>query len=92
MVDAIGLNCRIQKASEDMTPRSPLVAGAWRAQVHGVDLAWRVFCYSYTPTLFISRSISTWRVAERFFAKFFGFLFDNTSWCYLVFASFFPTH
>ena len=92
MVDAIGLNCGIQKASEDMTLRSPLVAGAWRAQVHGVDLAWRVFCYSYTPTLFTSRSISTWRVAERFFAKFFGFLFDNTSWCYLVFASFFPTH
>ena len=91
MVDAIGLNCGIQKASEDMTPRSPLVAGAWRAQVHGVDLAWRVFCYSYTPTLFTSRSISTWRVAERFFAKFFGFLFNNTSWCYLVFASFFPT-
>ena len=22
---------------EDMTPRSLLVAGAWRAQVHGVD-------------------------------------------------------
>ena len=79
MVDAIGLNCGIQKASEDMTPRSPLIARAWRAQVHGVDLAWRVFCYSYTPTLFTSRSISTWRVAERFFAKFFGFLFDNTS-------------
>ena len=91
MVDAIGLNCGIQKASEDMTPRSPLIARAWRAQVHGVDLAWRVFCYSYTPTLFTSRSISTWRVAERFFAKFFGFLFNNTSWCYLVFASFVPT-
>ena len=26
--------CRIQKVREDMTPRSPLVAGAWRAQVH----------------------------------------------------------
>ena len=37
MADAIGLNCGIQKTSEDKTPRSPLVAGAWRAQVHGVD-------------------------------------------------------
>ena len=26
--------CGIQKTREDMTPRSPLVAGAWRAQVH----------------------------------------------------------
>ena len=35
--------CGIQKASEDKTPRSPLVAGAWRAQVRWVD-------YSCTPT------------------------------------------
>ena len=35
--DAIGLNCGIWKAKEDKTPRSPLVAGAWRAQVYGVD-------------------------------------------------------
>ena len=27
----------IWKVSEDKTPRSPLVAGAWRAQVHWVD-------------------------------------------------------
>ena len=40
--------------------------------------------------LFTSGSISTWRVVERFFAEFFGFLFDNMSWCYLVFASLFP--
>ena len=35
-----------------------------------------IFVYSY---LFTSGSISTWRVAERFFVEFFGFLFDNTS-------------
>ena len=34
---------------------------------------------------------TAWRGAERFFAEFFGFLFDNTSVCYLVFAFFFPT-
>ena len=34
---------------------------------------------------------TAWRAAERFFAEFFGFLFDNTSWYYLVFASFFLT-
>ena len=80
---------QIWKASEDMTLRSPLVAGAWRAQVHWVDQAWRVFCYSCTPTLFSSGLILTWRVTERFFARFFGFLFDNTSWHYLVVASLF---
>ena len=31
-----------------------------------------------------------WRAAERFFGEFFGFLFDNTSVCYFVFAFFFP--
>ena len=33
-----------------------------------------------------------WRVAERFFAEFFDFLYDNTLRCYLVFASFFTSH
>ena len=37
-----------------------------------------------------SGSIIAWKVAERFFAEFFNFLFDNTSACYLVFASLFP--
>ena len=34
---------------------------------------------------------TAWRTTKRFFAKFFGFLFDNTSACYLVYAFFFPT-
>ena len=75
------MNCEIRKVKEGKALRSQLVAGAWRAQVHGVDQAWRVFCYSCTPTLFSSGSISTWRVTERFFTKFFGFFFDNTSRC-----------
>ena len=33
----IGLNYRIKKAKEDNAPRSQLIVGAWRAQVHGVD-------------------------------------------------------
>ena len=37
VVDAIGLNCGILKTREDKTPRSPLVAKAWRTQIHGVD-------------------------------------------------------
>ena len=40
--------------------------------------------------LFTSKSISTRRVAKRFFAEFFSFLFDNISWCYIVFTSLFP--
>ena len=47
--------------------------------------------HSCTPTVFSSGLILNWRVAKRFFTEFFNFLFDNTSWCYLVFASLFPT-
>ena len=43
VADAIGLNCGIRKASEDKTPRSPLVAKAWRAQVHGGRLGLESF-------------------------------------------------
>ena len=56
---------------------------AWRAQVHWVDQAWRVFYYSCIPTLFSSGLLTVWRVAERFFAEDFGSLFDNTSLCCL---------
>ena len=55
----------------------------WRAQVHWVDQGLRVFCYSCILTLFSSRLLTAWRVVERFFAKDFGFLFDNTSLCCL---------
>ena len=82
--------CGIQKAREDMTSKSPLVAGTQRAQVHWVDQSWKVFYYSCTLTLFFSGLISTQRVVERFFTEFFDFLFDNMSQCYLVFASLFP--
>ena len=37
VADAIELNCGIRKAREDKTLLSPLVAGAWKAQVHVVD-------------------------------------------------------
>ena len=37
LVDAIGLNCVIRRVREDKTSLSQLVAGAWRARVHGVD-------------------------------------------------------
>ena len=36
--------------------------------------------------LLSSDRFTAWRAAEKFFAQFFGFLFDNTSRCYLVFA------
>ena len=90
LVDATGLNCGIRKATKDKASRSQLVAGAWRAQVHGVDWAWRVFCYLCTPNLFSNGLILTWRVVERFFTEFFDFLFDNTSQCYLVFTFLLP--
>ena len=59
--------------------------------MHWVDQAWRVFCYSCTPTYYLADQFTVWKAAERFFAEFFDFLFDNTSTCYLVFVFFFPT-
>ena len=52
---------------------------AWRAQVHQVDQAWRVYCCSCIPTTFSSGLLIAWKAAERFYAEGFGFLFDNTS-------------
>ena len=49
--------CGIQKVREDMTLRNSLVVGAWKTQVHWIDQAWRVFCYSCTPTLLSSELI-----------------------------------
>ena len=37
LVEAIGLNCVIQRVRKDKALLSQLVAGAWRDQVHGVD-------------------------------------------------------
>ena len=42
--------CRIWKTSKDKTPRSSLVAGVWRAQVHWIEQVWSVFCYLCIPT------------------------------------------
>ena len=64
--------------------------GAWKAQVHWVDQAWRVFCCSCFPTTFLSGLFTAWRAVERFYAEGFGFLFDNTLCVVLVFASLFP--
>ena len=55
--------------------------GVSRAQVHQVDQASRVFCCSCIPTAFFSGLFTAWRVAVRFYAEGFGFLFDNTSLC-----------
>uniref|UniRef100_A0A7N2MIN7 non-specific serine/threonine protein kinase n=1 Tax=Quercus lobata TaxID=97700 RepID=A0A7N2MIN7_QUELO len=46
-----------------------------------------VYCCPCIPTIFSSGLITAWRVAERFFAEDFGFLFDNTSRVVFVFAS-----
>ena len=48
-----------------------------------------VYCCSCIPTIFSSGLLTALRAAERFYAKGFGFLFDNTSCVVLVFASFF---
>ena len=54
--DALDRYCRIRITSEDKTPRSSLVVGAWRAQVLWVNQAWRVFLISLYSNLFTSGS------------------------------------
>ena len=70
----------IRRARQDTVPRSLVGVGAWR-----------VFCYSCIPTYFLVDQFTAWRAPERFYAEYFGFLFDNTSACYLMFAFFFFT-
>ena len=48
---------RDPKSQRRQSSLSQLVARDWRAQVHWIDQAWRVFYYSCTPTLFSSGSI-----------------------------------
>ena len=62
----------------------------WRAQVHQIDQAWRVFCCSCISTSFFSGLLTTWRATERFYAENFGFLFNNTSLCCLCICIFLP--
>ena len=58
--------------------------------------SWRVKCQAaFRKTSHLARYPqnflpSSWRVTERFFAEFFSFLFNNTSWCYPMFSSLFP--
>ena len=57
LANAIGRYCGIRTTSEDKTPRSPLITGAWRAQVHWEVWAKKVYLLSLYPNLFISGSI-----------------------------------
>ena len=75
------------KLKKKQVRRNLVGVRAWRAQVHQVDQAWRVFCCSCIPTTFFSGLFTAWRAAERFYAEGFGFLFDNISCIVLVFAS-----
>ena len=78
------------KLKKKQVLRNFVGVGAWRAQVHWVDQAWRVFCCSCIPTTFFSGLFTAWRAVERFYAEGFNFLFDNTSCVVFVFASLFP--
>ena len=78
------------KLKKKQVRRNLVGVGSQKAQVHWVNQAWRVFCYSCIPITFFSGLFTTWRMVERFYAKGFCFLFDNTSCVVLVFASLFP--
>ena len=43
------------------------------------------------PNYCLVDQFTAWRAEERFYAEYFGFLFDHTLACYLMFAFFFPT-
>ena len=68
------------KLKKKQVQRNLVGVGAWRAQIHWVDQAWRVFCCSCIPTTFFSGLFTTQRAAKRFYA----------SCVFLVFASLFP--
>ena len=83
-------NCGIRKVRENMVRRN--LVGA--RSLEGLSALGRLgleglLLFMY-PNWFSSGSFTTWSAAERFFAEFFSFLFDNTCRCYLVFASLFP--
>ena len=80
MQQAIAGSSKLEKTRFGVTLLEP---EAWRALVHWVDQAWRAFFYSCIPTSFSSELLTAWRAVESFFAKYFGFLFNNTSLCYL---------
>ena len=69
----IARSCKLEKTRLDLTMLE--------------QEAWRVYCYSCIPTNFPVYHFTAWRVVERFFTKFFSFLFDNTCRCYLTFTS-----
>ena len=87
MLQAIAESSKLKKKQ---VQHNLVGVGAWRAQVHWVDQAWRVFCCSCIPTTFFSGLFTAWRVAERFYAEGFSFLSDNTLCVVFVFASLFP--
>ena len=89
-----GTYCGIRKARED-TVRLNLIRVR---SLEGLDALCRLglegfllFMYpNFILFSFSSGLLTAWRAEERFFVEYFGFLFDNISLRYLVFASFFP--
>ena len=86
-----GTCCEIQRARQDTVPRSLIGVGAWRHRYRGQIRLGRSLANPCIPTDCLVDQFPLERAAERFFAEFFSFLFDNISAYYLVFASFFPT-
>ena len=82
-------NCGIWKVKEDTVLRNLVrersLEGLGALSILGLE----GLLLFMSLNLFSSRSFTVWRVAERFFTNFFGFLFDNTCRCYLVSASLF---
>ena len=69
---AIWRYCEIGGASENKTPRSPLVAEAWRAYVLWVYQAWRVILVSLYSNLFTSGSFQLGGLQRGFYVEFFS--------------------
>ena len=65
LLDAIGLNCVFRRAREDKASSSQLVVGAWKAQVHRVDQAWRIFCFYVLQLIlyWIDLPLQGWRTS-----------------------------
>ena len=76
--------CGIRKVREYKVRYNPVGARNFEGLGASGRLgSWRVYYYSCISTDFLVDHFTSWREVERFFAKFFGFLFNNTCLCYL---------
>ena len=91
LVDAIGLNCGIWESPRRQGSEKLVGSRSLEGSSTWCKLSLEGLLLFVSSTYSLVDRFTAWRAVERFFAEFFGFLFNNTSACYLVSVFFFPT-